>query len=392
MQFETAKEAALRLGVTARAVQKWAKEGKIPGASLHGNSWMIPKDFCPVGHNATKSVTDNLKSPRIPLPLLCSSFEPGKAKDFTENIPNKDDRAIALAEYYYYTGNVDKTVELLSSYISNSDKSLRYSAEVMETFSNIFLGRIHVASFVSALVSKALSEKPKENLSETEYAFRVLTSHIGSCLLRLSMPPTPKLEDYLHFLPRGHRLYGCYILAYEAYKKKQYSRAAGICEIAIAMCNDPYPISLIYTHIVASASYMHMKDVTSAELHFKKAWALAQPDGFLSFFAVHYKTLQGLLEIHVKNKHPKEYAEIIKLVQIFYRGWNKLHFLGDEDINISLTPMEITIALLYNKGWQKKEIANHLSVSLAYVKKQIQIIYEKLNIQSKFELNKYLSE
>ncbi|MBE7034213.1 MAG: response regulator transcription factor, partial [Ruminococcaceae bacterium] len=48
--------------------------------------------------------------------------------------------------------------------------------------------------------------------------------------------------------------------------------------------------------------------------------------------------------------------------------------------------------LLYNKGWQKKEIANHLSVSLAYVKKQIQIIYEKLNIQSKFELSKYLSE
>jgi len=391
MQFETAKEAALRLGVTARAVQKWAKEGKIPGASLHGNSWMIPKEFS-TNNNSTqiRSTTDN--KGRIPLPLLFSTFEIGKAKDFTESFSDEDDRTIALAEYYYYIGRVDKAVELLNPYISNNDKSLRYSAEVMGTFSNIFLGNLHTASLVSHIVSKALSEKPKENLSETEYAFRVLTSHIGSSLLRLSMPPTPKLEDYLHFLPQGHQLYGCYILAYEAYKKHQYSRATGICETAIAMCNNPYPISLIYTHIIAAGSYMRMKDVPSAEIHFKKAWDLAYPDGLLSFFAVHYKVLQGLLEIHIKEKYPKEYTQIINMVQTFYKGWNKLHILGDEDANISLSPIEITIALLYNQGWQKKEIAQHLSTSLAYVKKQIQVIYEKLNVQSKVELSRYLSK
>ena len=392
MEFETAKETALRLGVTVRAVQKWAKEGKLPGAVLHSNVWMIPKSSYPEGYNSAKAVTENSQSRRIPLPLLHSSFIPGKAKDFTEGLPDNDDKKIALAEYYYYTGNINKTVELLNTYISSKDRSLRYSAEVMETFSNIFLGRIHVASFISSLVSKALAENSKENLSETEYAFRVLTSHIGSTLLRLPMPPTPNLEEYLRFLPQGHRLYGCYILAYEAYKKKQYSRATGICEIAVAMCNNQYPISLIYTHIIAAASYMHMKDVPSAETHFKTAWELAQPDGFLSFFAVHYKALQGLLEIHIKDKYPKEYEQIINMVQIFYKGWNRLHLLGDEDANISLTPAEITIALLYNKGWQKKEIAQHLSTSLAYVKKQMQIIYEKLNIQSKSELSKYLSE
>lgn len=390
MKYETAKEAAERLGVTARAIQKWAKAGKLPGAILHGNAWLIPKEASPDNYKSNADLSA-VKENRIPLPLLFSSFEAGKAKEFIESLPDADDRNIALAEYNYYKGDIKKTSELLAEYISSKDRSLRYSAEVMETFSNIFLGNLHTATFVSNVVTKALAENPKEKLGETEYAFRVLTSHIGSTLLRLPMPPTPKLEEHLHFLPQGHRLYGCYILAYEAYKKHQYSRAAGMCEIAIAMCNNPYPISLVYTHIIAAASYMHIKNISSAELHFKKAWDLAKPDGFLSFFAVHYKALQGLLEIHIKEKHPKEYAQIIKMVQTFYKGWNKLHLLGDEDANISLSPIEITIALLYNKGWQKKEIAQHLNTSLAYVKKQIQIIYEKLNIQSKSELNAYLS-
>jgi len=89
MQFETAKEAALRLGVTARAVQKWAKEGKIPGASLHGNSWMIPKDFCPVGHNATKSVTDNLKSPESLFHFSAVVLNPGRQKTLQRTFPTK---------------------------------------------------------------------------------------------------------------------------------------------------------------------------------------------------------------------------------------------------------------------------------------------------------------
>ena len=44
MAFQTAKEAADRLGVTIRAVQKWAKEGKLDGAKKVGRDWMIPEE------------------------------------------------------------------------------------------------------------------------------------------------------------------------------------------------------------------------------------------------------------------------------------------------------------------------------------------------------------
>ena len=42
MKYETVKEAAERLGVTARTVQKWAAAGKIPGAMKAGRDWQIP--------------------------------------------------------------------------------------------------------------------------------------------------------------------------------------------------------------------------------------------------------------------------------------------------------------------------------------------------------------
>ncbi len=37
-KYETAQQAAVRMGVTPRAIQKWAATGKITGAVKHGKS------------------------------------------------------------------------------------------------------------------------------------------------------------------------------------------------------------------------------------------------------------------------------------------------------------------------------------------------------------------
>ncbi|MBE6666079.1 MAG: helix-turn-helix domain-containing protein, partial [Ruminococcaceae bacterium] len=64
MEYETAQQAAVRLGVTPRAIQKWAAAGKLPGAVKHGKSWLIPKNAVvteeiQVGdHSIPNSMTD----------------------------------------------------------------------------------------------------------------------------------------------------------------------------------------------------------------------------------------------------------------------------------------------------------------------------------------------
>lgn len=68
MKFETAAAAATRLGVTARAVQKWAKEGKLEGAKKVGRDWMIPINE-DATDNPTKQSNDN-NSINMPYPFF----------------------------------------------------------------------------------------------------------------------------------------------------------------------------------------------------------------------------------------------------------------------------------------------------------------------------------
>ena len=389
MEFESAKEAAERMGVTTRAVQKWAKEGRLPGAYMTGKMWFVPKEIKEPLKVKEAQPTQTVM--RHHLPLLRSSFQVGKVKKFIDSIADKDDRNIALSEYYYYTGNAEKSAQIAEKYLDSEDESLRYSANVMLTFANIFRGHIHLASFYSGVVSKDLEKGlANKNAPKDLYAIGVLTAYIGKELLNVSVPDTPPLEEYLHYLPQGIQLYGCYILAYKAYKEKNYERAVAICDIALAVSKEVYPVASVYLLIVAAASCMAQKNTALAKKHFSAAWDMARKDGFIKLFGIHHSLLQGLTEQCLKKDYPNEYEEIQRVIKEFNDGWYRLHKPEEHNFASSLSPVEISIALLYSRDWYAKEIASHLGIKEVTVKKHIFNIFNKLGLNKKDELCEYL--
>ena len=62
------------------------------------------------------------------LPLLNSSFEPGKAQETVEQFEDKDFRNIAMAELYYFTGKAKECCEITELYLENEKMELRLSA------------------------------------------------------------------------------------------------------------------------------------------------------------------------------------------------------------------------------------------------------------------------
>ncbi len=389
MEFESAREAALRLGVTTRAVQKWAKDGRLPGAYMAGQMWFIPKSA-----EKPLKVNEAVQTPvikRYHLPLLRSSYEIGKAKEFVDSITDPDDKNIALSEYYYYTGDAEKAARLAEQYIDSEDESLRYSANVMCTFANIFRGHIHLATFFSELVSRDLEKGLKnENAPKELYAIGVLTAYIGKILLNVPVPEVPPLEEYLHFLPQGIRLYGAYILGYKAYKEKNYERAIGVCETALAFCNSIYPVAAIYALIVTAASYMGLKKTELAQKTFMAAWDMAKKDGLVKLFGIHHNLLQGLTRQCIKKDYPDDYKKIMRIVKEFNDGWYRLHKPKEADFSHTLSTAEIPVAVLFSRGWYTKEIAAHLKLSENTVKNHIRNIYTKLGIMQKSELTEWL--
>jgi len=134
MQFEQAGQTAERLGVTVRAIQKWANEGRIPGAKKVGREWMIPVGL--VKPLDKVQISDKPRKIRMAMPLLNSSFTPGKCREYIDCIPDEDDRKIALGEYYYFSGQAElctKTVEEYQNRLLQKMKDVLEDSSVDES-------------------------------------------------------------------------------------------------------------------------------------------------------------------------------------------------------------------------------------------------------------------
>lgn len=62
------------------------------------------------------------------LPLINTAFEPGNARKAAESFADRDFREIAIAEFYYFTGQAQKCSDQVDIYIMSSRLELKLSA------------------------------------------------------------------------------------------------------------------------------------------------------------------------------------------------------------------------------------------------------------------------
>ena len=394
-QFETVQETAQRLGVTVRAVQKWAANGKIPGAVRFGRSWMIPK--------GTKLlIADNVKQNGIPdvyqitpfrmaMPLMNSSYPVGGCLDYINSLPDPDDRNIALGEYYLFSGRCEEAAQTAEPYLDSHDPSLRYSASLICTFANLSRGHSHLARFAMNNLHEQVQRGLNSDAPKEFHAMGIFTATTAAVLLHLPLPQIPPLEQYLKYLPGGMRIYGCYVLAHKAYLDGDYSRCLTFADAGMALSMEQYPISCIYSHIIASVALMNMKKTKEAAQRLEEAWKLAQPDDLIQPFGEHHGLLQGLIEIYFRNNHPKDYERIIAITYAFSATWRQIHNPDtNHDVADNLSTMEFTIAMLYTRGWSYKEIAAHLQISERSVSTRVADIFSKTGVNNRNDLKKFM--
>lgn len=398
-EFETAQQAAVRLGVTPRAIQKWAATGKLLGAVKHGKSWLIPKNATvseevQVGdHTIPNSMADvyRLSPFRVAMPLLNSPYPIGKAMEYIEAIPDKDDLAIALGEYCFFSGRSDEAARVVAEYQDSHDPSLRFSANLIATFANLAGGHTHLTRFAIGNLQEQVRAGLRSDAPPQLHAIGIFTTTAASVLLHLPVPPIPPLEDYMKYLPGGLKLYACYVLAHKAYLDGDYSRSLAIADMGLAMCPEVFPIPFVYCHIIAAIALMNLKRTEEAMARVEKAWAIAQPDELLQPFAEHHGLLHGLIENFFKNKYPETHKRIDSITYAFSAGWRKVHNPDtNHEVADNLSTLEFTIAMLYSRDWTAAEIGEHLGVSERTVYNRIDGIYSKLGISDKTQLEQYM--
>lgn len=326
----------------------------------------------------------------IPMPLTNSKLSRGEVKSYIDTLSETETREMALAEYYYFAGMHAESEAITSRYINHSDLNLKMSAWFMYVFSNLFLNRQEKARAGLDVIYGMINSDLGRDIDPCTQAMMVLVANAGNVLLHLRNDVIP-LNSYLCLLPPGLKVFGCYILAHQAYLNGEYEKGIGIVETSLALEGESYLIPTIYLYLSGAMNAMSLEKVELGKEFFRKAFALAKEDGLFEPIGEHHGLLQGLIEICLKKSEKTYYEKIIGITYKFSYGWRRVHNpITNSNVADTLTTTEFTVAMLANKGWTNGEIADYLELNINTVKSHITNVFNKLGISSRKELNGYM--
>ena len=216
------------------------------------------------GHNGVSKT-----STRVPLLLMTSSFPLGGCLTFIESIEDIFQREMAYAEYYYFCGEYEKSVEYAAKYINHEDIMLKLSANLLYIFANLSLDRINSARISLDQLQIFLKKAMAEDIDNNIRACCVFVASVAKTVLHLNIGnDIPQLSEYVAELPKGMQLWSAYVLAHRAYLNKEYERSLGIVQTSLMTCDGIYPLAMIYLNLIAAMDSMNLKQTDMAKEYF----------------------------------------------------------------------------------------------------------------------------
>ena len=396
-RYLSIREAAEKWGVSERRINQYCAEGRVPGAQRIGKAWAIPSDAEKPGDpRKQKKQQASHKQQKAPelfpgfMPLMNTQFEPGHCTETVSKMKAGPQKDIALAEYHYFSGQAEKSMQETERYLMSPDGGIRLSACWIFAYSCLTIGRIDHARRALQEIKNTLADRGKN--THPARAMEAFVAFAAAVLLHLPLPSEmPPTEEFLPLLPPGVRVFALYVQAHYLYLKEEYAHSAGIVEAALAMGASAYPISAIYLHLVAVMDYMSMKQTDRAQAHLLTAWEIARPDDLIEGFGEHHGLLGAMLEATIKPKWPEDFKRIIDITYRFSSGWRRVHNpITGHDVADDLTTTEFAIAMLAARGWTTPEIAKHLNISVNTAKDHISEAMKKLHTDNRKDLKKYM--
>lgn len=391
MELKSANQTAKILGVNIRTVQKWCKEGKLEGAVKIGRDWMIPASSINISTDTPPCSTNKITADFTPLPLFNHPFPSGECLKYINSLEDNDLRNVTMGEYHYYRGEFEKATQYLEPYLNHENTAYCFTSALICAYANLAETHINISKFSFRLLANLVEKEFRNDSLECCRSLAVWTDTTVATQFHYPVEKIRIIDESICHLPQGQKIFGCYLMAYRAYLEKDYSRVLGIADTALACFSESYPVPITYIYIISAIASLNLIRIDEAKQKIEKAWKIAEKDGFIAPFVEHYSLLNGMVDIHFKKSAPEIFQKILTATKKFNSGWYKTHNeKTGEHIADNLTTTEFTIAMLYNKGWRIKEIAAHIELSERTVKNYIQIVYEKLGISGKRELDKYM--
>ena len=391
MEYITVREAAQKWGISVRLVQRHCAAGRVGGVQKLGGTWAIPAGAPkPQDPRRLSGASARERGPvrwesacaedgSMLLPLMNSAFAPGGGLCCIQGMGQGPGREIALAEHCYFRGEAQQAAPRARPYLESPSLELRLSACLIYAYANLSVGQIAHARYALAQVRALLEGMGPD----TPAPLRAAGAFAASVLLHLPLPKgLPAAGEYLPLLPPGLRAFALYVQAHYAYLQGDYSKSLGMAEATLAMQGGRYPIPAIYLHLAAVMDHVSLRQPEQAKRHLLAAWEIARPDDFIEGFGEHHGLLGGMLESVIKPEWPEDFKRIIHITYRFSAGWRRVHNPETgHDAADDLTTTEFAVCMLAARDWNNPDIAEHLHISLATVKRHLSSAMQKFMLK-----------
>lgn len=245
---------------------------------------------------------------------------------------------------------------------------------------------------MEAVYKDAVSDNMQYHLKmEIDIADAVISSMLGE------VEKFPEwLKNSLVVERSGNLVTLCYVFNLHArylYAVGEYDKILGISSQMLGIA-DVYnsPLTKLKANIIIAAAYLANMDSENAERYFKDAIYLAYRDDLIMPFVENYSMIEHLLDrFNTTNREINAFIRKIKTkAKVLNTCVNKCTKIVKNQNNHGLTPREAEIARLAAQRYSNRQIAGQLFIAESTVKSALKIIFNKLGISSRQELEEVL--
>ena len=391
MDYLTPAQIAEKWGVSRRSVRQYLAADRIAGVLRVNNRILIPADAeKPADLRFAANKSKAAQTPAFnPFVFTVGCYNPGEAESFLNSIEDEEKRTIGFAELAYYRGEADRTRELTATLMLAKNVQTQIGVLLMGVVSSMLtddaeriLNNYRVLNRVSSVAAK----EPK--YAKTGQLFSLY------CNIMVHNTEAIVLPDFgVEAFAVEEALKPMAIYAFSRYLvlTGDVQRGIGLAEGALIMMKPLRPVSAIYLALTIAAGYISTGNWERAEYYFRYAWSLAEPDGIIAPFAEFRGLLSGLVEKCLRAENPAEYKSVMDLSAVYLRNWIFVHnALTGNTVSDKLTPTEFNVAMLAARDASNNDIAEMLNISVHSVRSHLRNIFNKLDVDSRKQLNKYV--
>ena len=376
MDYMTAKEAAVKWGVSDRQVQRLIAGGRIAHCRKHGNSWLIPADG--------KKPPDPRKARKQPqaqiaftLPRQCPVLvmttlyrAPGGGDLAAESLA--DDPAaqkLFTAQLAYFRGETDKAARLAEALLAESDApDVRLGCGFVLCLSAMYTGGTDAWTNAYAMIQRI----PCQNHADAALRDFLLASVDSGLYDKSSFPIWFQQGDFCPLpgdcFPLARMLYLKYLLL-----DRGDPSISVMCGPLISQCRlEGALLSEIYCRLLTAIGFHDRGNNGRAAELIDAAIALALPDRLYAPLAEERGELGVLLDERLALADKDAVRAVRELQKRLMTGWSALQeTLKGRTYAVDLTPREHHAAKLAAKGLTNAEIAERMGISVNSVKRYI---------------------